>query len=254
MSKKVDYRELQQLIADRENVRATAYYLNTRPRTRTIYDQAIAMGQDILDDRDDIKLAPQTMVDMAVQAINNALKAMKGNMTAADQHVSADQHPAVECARTASLEVTQVRRRTPVKESANSARSTTSHPSAVSKPSLGKKGASVPAATTTASEDKAGAPTPPPGEEIHGRSQAVKTAPTPDPSARSVGKPQVYSVVVPVTPSGVKAVKCPAIIHVETRRAPARGQRDKHLSLPAAIWRGLQWTLMVSRRSHNAEN
>ena len=79
MSEQVDYRELERLVVAQPQVHAADYYINARPRTQVVYDQTIQMGKSILEERDTVQLSPQTMVDMAVQSINNAIKALKGS-------------------------------------------------------------------------------------------------------------------------------------------------------------------------------
>lgn len=79
MSEQVNYQELEQLVNDQPRVHGTAFYQDARPRTQKIYDQTIQMGWDILADRNTAQPSPQTMVDMAVQSINTAIKALKSN-------------------------------------------------------------------------------------------------------------------------------------------------------------------------------
>lgn len=79
MSEQVNYQELEQLVSDQSRVHDAAFYRDARPRTQKIYDQTIQMGQDILADRDEAQPSPQTMVDMVVQSINTAIKALKSN-------------------------------------------------------------------------------------------------------------------------------------------------------------------------------
>lgn len=79
MSEQVDYRELERLVVAQPQVHAADYYINARSRTQMVYDQTIQMGKSILEERDTVQLSPQTMVDMAVQSINNAIKALKGS-------------------------------------------------------------------------------------------------------------------------------------------------------------------------------
>lgn len=82
MSTQVNYRELERLVSDQARVHGTDYYRNAPTRTRSVYDQTVWMGKSILEERDGAQLSPQTMVDMTVQSINNAIKALKSNASA----------------------------------------------------------------------------------------------------------------------------------------------------------------------------
>ena len=89
MSEQVDYRELERLVTAQPQVHAADYYINARSRTQVVYDQTIQMGKSILEERDTVQLSPQTMVDMAVQSINNAIKALKGSAEQSNGAVTA---------------------------------------------------------------------------------------------------------------------------------------------------------------------
>lgn len=82
MSTQVNYQELERLVSDQARVHGTDYYRNAPTRTRSVYDQTVWMGKSILEERDGAQLSPQTMVDMTVQSINNAIKALKSNASA----------------------------------------------------------------------------------------------------------------------------------------------------------------------------
>lgn len=78
MSSDIHYEELQRLVDEDKNVRQTYRYQNASTHSRSIYDQSIAMGRDILGEKNDREMQPEIMAELAVQTINNAKKTLDG--------------------------------------------------------------------------------------------------------------------------------------------------------------------------------
>jgi hypothetical protein len=78
MSSDIHFEELQRLLDESKNVRQTYRYQNASAHSRSIYDQAIAMGRDILREKDDREMQPEIMAELTVQTINNAKKTLDG--------------------------------------------------------------------------------------------------------------------------------------------------------------------------------
>lgn len=78
MSSDIHYEELQRLVDEDKNVRQTYRYQNASAHSRSIYDQSIAMGRDILGEKNEREMQPEIMAELAVQTINNAKKTLDG--------------------------------------------------------------------------------------------------------------------------------------------------------------------------------
>jgi hypothetical protein len=78
MNKKVNFDELEKYLAAKGKIRTSYRYFNASDHSRTVYDNAVEMGENILAERADGRIEPQPMVDLAVQALYNAEKALDG--------------------------------------------------------------------------------------------------------------------------------------------------------------------------------
>jgi hypothetical protein len=94
MSSDIHYEELQRLVDEDKNVRQTYRYQNASAHSRSIYDQSIAMGRDILGEKNDREMQPEIMAELAVQTINNAKKTLDGKPSA-HEVVPASETPAL---------------------------------------------------------------------------------------------------------------------------------------------------------------
>lgn len=84
MNEKVVFDQLNKDVADQARVRQTYKYFNGTERSKGLYDEAIRMGEDILQEHKEGHNEPQAMVDLIDQAIYNSRKALNGQQT--DKH------------------------------------------------------------------------------------------------------------------------------------------------------------------------
>ncbi len=80
MSAKTDFAKLGKLVTESKTVRQSYRYQNASKHSRNIYDQAITMGQSVLDDQADPKMHPEVMAELTVQTINNAKRTLDGKV------------------------------------------------------------------------------------------------------------------------------------------------------------------------------
>lgn len=78
MNKQVNFDALEKYLAAKDKVRTSYRYFNASNHSRTVYDNAVEMGENILAERADGRIEPQPMVDLTVQALYNAEKALDG--------------------------------------------------------------------------------------------------------------------------------------------------------------------------------
>ena len=84
MNEKVVIDQLSKDVADQVRVRQTYKYFNGTDRSKGLYDEAIRMGEDVLQEHKEGYNEPQAMVDLVDQAIYNSRKALNGQQT--DKH------------------------------------------------------------------------------------------------------------------------------------------------------------------------
>lgn len=84
MNEKVVFDQLSKDVADQVRVRQTYKYFNGTDRSKGLYDEAIRMGEDVLQEHKEGYNEPQAMVDLVDQAIYNSRKALNGQQT--DKH------------------------------------------------------------------------------------------------------------------------------------------------------------------------
>lgn len=84
MNEKVVFDQLSKDVADQVRVRQTYKYFNGTDRSKGLYDEAIRMGEDVLQEHKEGHNEPQAMVDLVDQAIYNSRKALNGQQT--DKH------------------------------------------------------------------------------------------------------------------------------------------------------------------------
>ena len=84
MNEKVVFDQLSKDVADQVRVRQTYKYFNGTDRSKDLYDEAIRMGEDVLQEHKEGYNEPQAMVDLVDQAIYNSRKALNGQQT--DKH------------------------------------------------------------------------------------------------------------------------------------------------------------------------
>lgn len=84
MNEKVVFDQLSKDVADQVRVRQTYKYFNGTNRSKGLYDEAIRMGEDVLQEHKEGYNEPQAMVDLVDQAIYNSRKALNGQQT--DKH------------------------------------------------------------------------------------------------------------------------------------------------------------------------
>lgn len=84
MNENVVFDQLSKDVADQVRVRQTYKYFNATARSKGLYDEAIRMGEDVLQERKEGHNEPQAMVDLVDQAIYNSRKALNGQQT--DRH------------------------------------------------------------------------------------------------------------------------------------------------------------------------
>lgn len=80
MSAKTDFAKLGKLVTESKTVHQSYRYQNASKHSRDIYDQAIAMGQSVLNDQSDPKMYPEIMAGLAIQTINNAKRTLDGKV------------------------------------------------------------------------------------------------------------------------------------------------------------------------------
>lgn len=80
MSAKTDFAKLGKLVTESKTVHQSYRYQNASKHSRNIYDQAIAMGQSVLNDQSDPKMYPEIMAGLAIQTINNAKRTLDGKV------------------------------------------------------------------------------------------------------------------------------------------------------------------------------
>lgn len=78
-TKKTNYSELRRRVEMKSKVYHSYRYTNASEESRSVYDQALQMGQKILNDQVAGHEEAQAMVDLAAQAIYNAQKALNGH-------------------------------------------------------------------------------------------------------------------------------------------------------------------------------
>lgn len=84
MNEKVVFDQLNKDVADQARVRQTYKYFNGTTRSKGLYDEAVRMGEDVLQEHKEGHNEPQAMVDLVDQAIYNSRKALNGRQT--DKH------------------------------------------------------------------------------------------------------------------------------------------------------------------------
>lgn len=84
MSKDIVFDQLRRDVADQARVRDTYKYFNATDHSKSLYDEAIKMGEELLDEHQKGHNEPQAMVDLVDQAIYNSRKALNGQAT--DKH------------------------------------------------------------------------------------------------------------------------------------------------------------------------
>ncbi|MGM9907161.1 hypothetical protein [Limosilactobacillus sp.] len=254
MSEQVNYQELEKLVNDQPRVHETVFYQDARPRTQKIYDQTIQMGQDILADRDAPQLSPQTMVDMAVQSINIAIKALKSNpvltkpesqptapapssaqpqsnvrpFRSATQPATLSQSAVTDLSTAASLQPTQAT------EPAQSTTAVDTVPAVDTAPTTSpamSQQATAPS-QPTAAEEQATVPVQPIDTALTSESLNAQKAMVPEAAKEEMPTADKKKKDEPGKKQAVNH-NLPMVV---------RQKPDWHL-LPQAIWRGLQWTL-----------
>ena len=271
MSEQVNYQELEQLVDDQSRVHGAAFYRDARPRTQKIYDQTIQMGQDILADRNAAQPSPQIMVDMAVQSINTAIKALKSNpalngSTSEETTVSfTPSQPKVRPSQAGTQSAPSRRSSaTPTSSAVSSqpAQSTTAEtqttPDEHSNTNTLADASPSASPTTTQQAAAPSQPTAPVQPTVaqgltDGQLNAKITV-TMSAVPKSAAPQEDKDLATPTSSSAKKeeneaaAEKAPA----DKRNLPmvVHQKPDWHL-LPQAIWRGLQWTLGSKRMLKN---
>lgn len=84
MSKDIVFDQLKRDVADQARVRDTYKYFNATDHSRNLYDEAVKMGEELLDEHQHGFNEPQAMIDLVDQAIYNSRKALNGQKT--DKH------------------------------------------------------------------------------------------------------------------------------------------------------------------------
>lgn len=261
MSEQVNYQELEKLVNDQPRVHETVFYQDARPRTQKIYDQTIQMGQDILADRDAPQLSPQTMVDMAVQSINIAIKALKSNPVLDDKPEpksavpsSAQPQSNVEPTQSATqLTAPSQSASTPASSAPASPQPTQATEPDQSTADVDTDSAAASAPTIspvkprqettplqpTVAEEQPTTPDQPTAEELTSEQASAQETATPETAPAGSSTADEKNTAEPAQKSiGTTEEK------TSNHNLPmvVRQKPDWHL-LPQAIWRGLQWTL-----------
>lgn len=268
MSAQVNYQELEQLVDDQSRVHAAAFYQNARPRTQKIYDQTIQMGQDILADRNEDQPSPQIMVDMAVQSINTAIKALKSNPVL---------NASMSKANTASSAQSQAKvRPSQVGTQSASSRQSSATPTSSATNSNSTQATTVEAQATSDAHSNTNtvadtAPSASPTTTQQAAAPSQPTAPVQPTVAQELTGDQLNAkITVPMSAvpesaapqedKDLATLTSSAASKKEENKAEAEKtstdkrnlpmvvhqKPDWHL-LPQAIWRGLQWTLGSKR-------
>ncbi|MBD5091455.1 MAG: hypothetical protein HDT49_07200 [Lactobacillus sp.] len=84
MNEKIVFDQLNKDVADQVHIRQTYKYFNGTERSKGLYDAAIKMGEEVLQEHKEGYNEPQAMVDLVDQAIYNSRKALNGQQT--DKH------------------------------------------------------------------------------------------------------------------------------------------------------------------------
>ena len=261
MSEQVNYQELEKLVNDQPRVHETVFYQDARPRTQKIYDQTIQMGQDILADRDAPQLSPQTMVDMAVQSINIAIKALKSNPVLDDKSEpqlavpsSAQPQSNVEPTQLA----TQSTAPSQLASNPDSSAPASPQPTQATKPDQSTADIDADSAVdsaptispvkprqettplqSTVAEEQSTTPGQPTAEELTSEQASAQEAAVPEAAAAGSSTADAENTAEPAKKQ-IGATEEKASNH--NLPMVVRQKPDWHL-LPQAIWRGLQWTL-----------
>ncbi|WP_288659215.1 hypothetical protein [uncultured Limosilactobacillus sp.] len=261
MSAEVDYRELERLVSDQARVHGTDYYQNAPTRTQSIYDQTIRMGKSILEERGENQLAPQTMVDMTVQSINVAIKALKSNATVATntQPDSGQSPQEARPGQAAGPVASRGGDQSPVGAAAQASTATRGVQRSTDEP---------PAPQTAAEEsapESAVQPTAPTGEDAEPTlPTTVTVATTPAETPQPTTAPEEVSASTQPTVAEVSTEPTAAFeTTANSNRKPSpvsgssssRQRSDEEAvtrqSVSRAIWRGLQWTLGFRKKNED---
>lgn len=268
MSEQVDYRELEKLVMAQPQVHMASYYINAQPRPRMIYDQTIRMGQGILEERDTVQLSPQTMVDLAVQSINNAIKVLKGStqQPATQNQSTGAASPVTSNLAAIQSAVSQAKQRVTASErvtatttpaSVNAHQGATSnqsrHPQTVTAP-IAPAASTVtqahPSTTTPESPaaEEATAVVQPttPAEESSAGNQPVASSASTDQAAPkeavAVSDQSTVNNQQPVAKTKFM-MNAKAAMAVNSTQQDVSAAAEPRPSVGVAVWRGLRWTL-----------
>ncbi|MEE6651186.1 hypothetical protein [Limosilactobacillus pontis] len=271
MSAEVDYRELERLVSDQARVHGTDYYQNAPTRTQSIYDQTIRMGKSILEERGENQLAPQTMVDMTVQSINVAIKALKSNATVAT-NTQPDSGQSPQEARPGQAAGPLASRggdQSPAGAAAQASTATRGLQRSTDEPPAPQTAAeeSAPESAVQPQSTTPVQPTAPTGEDVEPTLlTTVTAATTPTETPQPTTAPEEVSASTQPTVAEVSTEKTAAFeptASAGSNRKPSqasgssssRQRSDEETatrqSVSRAIWRGLQWTLGFRKKNED---
>ncbi|MEE6639325.1 hypothetical protein PS376_07235 [Limosilactobacillus pontis] len=269
MSTEVDYRELERLVSDQARVHGTDYYQNAPTRTQSIYDQTIRMGKSILEERGENQLAPQTMVDMTVQSINVAIKALKSNATVAT-NTQPDSGQSPQEARPGQAAGPLASRggdQSPVGAAAQASTAARGLQRSTDEPPAPQTAAeeSAPESAVQPQSTTPVQPTAPTGEDAEPTLPTTVTmATTPTETPQPTTAPEEVSASTQPTVAEVSTEKAAAFeptANSNRKPSPVSGSSSSRQrsdeeavtrqSVSRAIWRGLQWTLGFRKKNED---